>query len=72
MRHYPLSPLSVATTIIYRVVLHYNSAENETRYIIVTATERGDRGKCRIGFPSLTFQNHEEGGNKPPKRRFMN
>ena len=42
--------------------LHYNSAENEIRYIIVTATERGDRGECRIGFPSLTFQNPEEGG----------
>ena len=24
------------------------------------------------GFPSLTFQNSEEGGNKPLKRRFMN
>ena len=54
MRHSPLSPLSV----------YYNSAENEIRYnnIIVTATERKDRGECRIGFPSLTFQNPEEGG----------
>ena len=37
-----------------------------------TATKRGDRGECHIGFPSLTFQNPEEGGNKTPKRRFMN
>ena len=43
--------------------LDYNSAENEIRYIIVTAAERGDRGECRIGFPSLTCQNPEEGGN---------
>ena len=43
--------------------LHDNSAEKEIRYIIVTATERGDRGECRIGFPSLTFQNPEEGEN---------
>ena len=40
--------------------LYYNSAENEIRYIIVTATERGDRGECRIGFPSP--QNPEIGG----------
>ena len=39
---------------------------------VVTATERGDRGECHIGFPSLTFQNPEEGGNKPLKRRFLN
>ena len=25
-----------------------------------------------IGFRSLTFQNPEEEGNKPPNRRFMN
>ena len=49
-----------------------NSAENEILYNIVTATEREDRGYCHIGFPSLTFQNHEEGGNKPPKRQFVN
>ena len=60
MRHSPLSPLSVAVTIIYRISF---SAEVRVRYIIVTATERGDRGECRIGFPSLTFQNSEEGGN---------
>ena len=30
--------------------------------IIVTATERGDRGEYRIGFPSLTFQNPEDEG----------
>ena len=30
---------------------HYNFAENEVPYIIVTATERGDRGECHIGFP---------------------
>ena len=40
-----------------------NSAENEILNNIVTATERGDRGKCHIGFPSQTFQNPEEGGN---------
>ena len=39
---------------------------------IVTVTERGDRGECRFGFPSLTFQNPEEGGSKPPKRRCFN
>ena len=41
--------------------LHYNSTENEIRYIIiiVTTTERGNRGECRIGFPSLTFQIEE-------------
>ena len=39
---------------------------------IVTATERGDRGDCHIGYPSLTFQNPEEVGNKPPKRRILN
>ena len=49
-----------------------NSAENEILYNIVTVTERGDRGKYHIVFPSLTFQNPEEGGNKPPKRRFLN
>ena len=47
-----------------------NSTDNEKLYNIVTATERGDRGECHIVFPSLTFQNSEEGGNKPPKRRF--
>ena len=52
--------------------LHYNSGKNEIRYITVSATERGDRRECHIGFPSLSFQNPEEGGNKPPKRRFMN
>ena len=52
--------------------LDYISAENEIRYIIVTASERGDRGECHNGFPSQTFQNPEEGGNKLPKRRFMN
>ena len=30
------------------------------RYIIVIATKRGDWEECRIGFPSLTFQNPEE------------
>ena len=35
-------------------------------------TERRDKGECLIGFPSLTFQNPEEGVNKPPKRRFLN
>ena len=52
-------------------VVHY-AAENEIQYIIVTATERGDREEHRIGFTSLTFQNPEEGGNKSPKRRFLN
>ena len=42
-----------------------NSAENEIQFIIVTSTERGD---SHIGFPSLIFQNPEEGGNKLPKR----
>ena len=56
----------------YLFGLYYNSAENEIRYIIVTATEGRDRGECHIRFPSLTFQNSEEGGNKSPKRRFMN
>ena len=37
-----------------------------------TASEGGDRGKCHIVFPSLTFQNPDEGGNKPPKRRLLN
>ena len=63
MLHSPLPSLSVAVTIIYRISLsaqHYKSAENEIRYIIVAATERGDRGECHIGFPSLTFQNTEE------------
>ena len=39
---------------------------------IVTPTEREDRGECHIGFHLVTFQNPEEGGNKPPKRLFMN
>ena len=52
--------------------LHYNTAENEIRYIIVTATERVDRGECHIEFSSLTFQNSEEVRNKSPKCRFMN
>ena len=46
-----------------------NPPENEILYNIVTAIERGDRGKCHIVFPSLIFQNSEEEGNKPPKRR---
>ena len=29
--------------------------------MLITATERGDRGESRIGFPSLIFQNPEEG-----------
>ena len=41
-------------------------------YIIVTASEREDRGQCHIGFPSMTFQSPEERGNKPPKCRFIN
>ena len=40
-------------------------------YNIVTATEQ-TKGECHIGFPSLTFQNPEEGANKLPKRRFFN
>ena len=53
--------------------LQYNFTENEIRNsIIVTTAERGDRGECHIEFPSVTFQNPEEGGNTPPKRRFMN
>ena len=48
-----------------------NSAQNEKLYNIVSATERGDRWECHIVFPSLTFQNPEEGGNKPPKRRLL-
>ena len=52
---------------------HYtmvNSVENEILYNIITATERRGRGKCHICFPSLTFQNPEEGGDKPLKHRF--
>ena len=49
------------------IITSVNSAENEIRYIIVTPTERGDRGELL-----KTFQNPEEGGNKPPNRRFMN
>ena len=47
------------------------SAENEIRYIIVTAIEGGDRGEWDIGFPLLTFQNPEEGGIKSPKRLWI-
>ena len=36
--------------------------------IILLQPERRDREKYHIGFPSLTLQNPEEGGNKPPKR----
>ena len=89
MWHFPLSPLSVAVTILFsisfsaefsvviftsnlRIITTLNSAENEILNNIVIATERGDRGKCQIGFLSLTFQNPEEGGNKPPKCRFLN
>ena len=39
-------------------------------YNIVTATERGDSEECHMVFPSLTLQNPEEGGNKPPKRKY--
>ena len=35
--------LRVATP---NLVTTQNSAENEIRYIIVTVTERGDRGEC--------------------------
>ena len=42
--------------------LQYNFTENEIRNIIATATEKGDRGECHIEFPSVTFQNPEEGG----------
>ena len=49
----------------------YNFTENEIREILLLL-ERGDRGECHIEFPPVTFQNHEEGGNKPPKRLFMN
>ena len=47
-----------------------NSAANEKLQNIVTATERGDRWECHVVlvYPSLTFQNPEEGGKKPPKR----
>ena len=31
-----------------------NSADNQILKNIVTATERGDRGECRVVFPSLT------------------
>ena len=65
-----VSSLSGSSNNISEVSL--NSAENEIPYIIVTATERGDRGECHIEFPSRTFQNPEEGGNKPPKLQFMN
>ena len=40
--------------------------------IVIDGTDRGVRGECHIEFPSVTFQNPKEGGNKPPKRRFMN
>ena len=49
-----------------------NSAKNEIFYNIVTATVWGDRGERLIVFPSLTSQNPEEGGHKPPKCRFFN
>ena len=53
--------------------LQYNFTENEIwNIIIVTTAERGDREECHIEFPSVVFQNPEEGGNKLPKRRFMN
>ena len=61
--------------ILSRIVgLQYNFIENEIRniIIIIITAERGDRGECHIEFPSVTIQNPEEGGNKPPKRRFMN
>ena len=45
---------------------------NEILFNIVTASDRGARGECHIGFPSLTFQSPEKGGNKPLKRRFFN
>ena len=45
------------------------SVENEKLDNIVTDSKIGDRGECHIVFPSLIFQNHEEGNNKPPKRR---
>ena len=63
--------VGISFTAEFSVVNTLNSAENEMRYIIVTATERGDRGESHFGFPSLTFQN-PGGGNKPPKRRFLN
>ena len=50
-------------------IISRNLADNEKLYNIVTATERGDRGGCHVVFPSLTFQNPEEGKKKPPKRR---
>ena len=53
----------------FRKVNTRNSAENEKMYNIVSATERKDRGEWDILFPSLTFQNPEERGNEPPKRR---
>ena len=56
----------------FQVSSQLQPVQNEIRYIIVTDTERRDRGECRIGFPTLNFQNPEEGGNKPPKRRFIN
>ena len=40
--------------------------------ILLLLPLRGDREECHFGFPSLTFQNPEEGGNRPPKRRIMN
>ena len=70
MRYFPLFPLSVAVTNIIQYFILSNSGENAMLYNIVTATERGNRGKYLIGFPSLTFQNPEEGGNKPPKHRY--
>ena len=48
-----------------------NSADNEKLLNIVTATERGDSGECHVVFLSLSFQNPEEGGKKPPKYRFV-
>ena len=33
---------------------------------------REETEECHIEFPSVTFQNPEEGGNKPQKPRFMN
>ena len=50
------------------IITILDSAENEIQYIIVTATEKADKGERHIAFPLPTFQNPEEGGNKPPKR----
>ena len=33
--------------------------------VLLPATERGDRGECHVIFPSVTFQNPEEGEKKP-------